>query len=202
MEQCLSDPYKRVILWNLVGGQLEGLSLVPIEPGFLLTVTLGALQTGLVGDSGNTGYLVSVFGDRKSQFRCLTCSKPVKQLFAEIDAPETDLEALRHITNCQVEMLFLTSSMGMNTANIRDMDSRSGIFFAIAVKFTACVVGLALLYGYNWDVIVEYTAQLCTARPRRRLVPSRMLTVPPICLSVLRLWTRRHGVSSGVGRLL
>ncbi|RYO75448.1 hypothetical protein DL766_002535 [Monosporascus sp. MC13-8B] len=181
--------------------QPEGLRLAPVGLGFLLTVTLGALQTRLVGDSGNTGYLTSVFRDHTSQFQCLTCSKPVKQLFTEINAPETDLDALRHIPNCQVETLrntrtvldprsfeyariacadpfdvqFLTSFMGMNTADIRDMDSRSGIFFAIAVKFTACVVGLGLLYGYNLDVIMEYTAQLCTARPPRRLVPSHFV---------------------------
>ncbi|RYP46981.1 hypothetical protein DL768_006904 [Monosporascus sp. mg162] len=43
-------------------------------------------------------------------------------------------------------------------------DSRSGIFFAMAIPFTACVVGLALLYGYKWDVAMEYIVSLRTSR--------------------------------------
>ena len=55
---------------------------------------------------------------------------------------------------------FLTSFMGMNTADIRDMEYRSNLFLGIAIPFTAFVVGLALLYGYKWDLIVERISQL------------------------------------------
>ena len=59
--------------------------------------------------------------------------------------------------------------MGMNTADIRDMEYRSNLFWGIAIPFTAFVVGLALLYGYKWDLIVERISQL--RRPQAAAAP-------------------------------
>ncbi|RYP40503.1 hypothetical protein DL767_001632 [Monosporascus sp. MG133] len=76
-------------------------------------------------------------------------------------------------------MSFLTSFTGMSVADI---------FFAMAIPFTACVVGLTLLYGYKWDMIMEYIAQLRTSRALAASRAQSYVGIPRICLSVL--WFR------------
>ncbi|RYP40433.1 hypothetical protein DL769_011774 [Monosporascus sp. CRB-8-3] len=110
-EQCLGDLQKHVILWISVDEQPEALSLAPVGPELLLTVTLGAPQIRLVRDSGNAGDLISVLRERTPRLPFPSRSKPSKKLFTEIKALENDLEALSHITNCQVEKLGSTRAV-------------------------------------------------------------------------------------------
>lgn len=72
--------------------------------------------------------------------------------------------------------------MGMNMADIREMDLQTDVFWAIAIPFTSCVVGLALLYGYKWDMVMEYLSQLHTSSlpsPRAAATAAIPVTHPP-----------------------
>ena len=50
----------------------------------------------------------------------------------------------------------MSSFMGMNTTDIRDIGHDQGLFWSIAVPVTACVVVLALSYGYKGEEILDW----------------------------------------------
>lgn len=111
LEGYLADAQKHAILWNSVDEQPEGFDWQSVGREFLLTVALGALQSRLLGDGGTNGDLTTVFKQRTSRLHFLTRTKPSKRLFTEINALETDLEALRHMTQCQADMLKKTKAV-------------------------------------------------------------------------------------------
>lgn len=55
------------------------------------------------------------------------------------------------VTVIFLPLSFVTSFLGMNTTDIRDMGSSSTLFWAIAVPLTAVTMGSVLYIGYNGD---------------------------------------------------
>jgi len=53
-------------------------------------------------------------------------------------------------------MSFVTSYLGMNTNDIRNMSNSQSTFWAIALPVTIVVVGLAVLAAYKGDSILEW----------------------------------------------
>ncbi|KAI1077013.1 cora-like Mg2+ transporter protein-domain-containing protein [Whalleya microplaca] len=67
---------------------------------------------------------------------------------------ESHGKAIRVFTIVTVFFLplsFVTSFMGMNTTDIRDIDKDQTFFWTLAVPITAFVLGLSFIYGYKWD---------------------------------------------------
>jgi Mg2+ and Co2+ transporter CorA len=58
---------------------------------------------------------------------------------------------------------FVTSYLGMNTADIRDMSLKQNIFWEIAIPFTAVVVTLVLMVSYNAGRILQLLRSLLGA---------------------------------------
>ena len=105
LDQCLADAHRHAVVWNSVDNQPDGFGLKQVGLEFLLTGTLEALQYRPLEDGGTRGELMDVFKERTSRLRFLTRAKPSKILFMEINSLETDLDALLHLTDCQVRML-------------------------------------------------------------------------------------------------
>lgn len=57
---------------------------------------------------------------------------------------------------------FVASFMGMNTADIRDMERSQSIFWTTSIPVTTLVLVVALLYGYYGDGIADWLAQRLT----------------------------------------
>ncbi|KAF1933281.1 uncharacterized protein M421DRAFT_415626 [Didymella exigua CBS 183.55] len=55
------------------------------------------------------------------------------------------------VTVIFLPLSFVTSFLGMNTTDIRDMDSSSTLFWVIAIPLTAFTMGSVLYIGYNGD---------------------------------------------------
>jgi hypothetical protein len=55
------------------------------------------------------------------------------------------------VTIIFLPLSFVTSFLGMNTIDIRDMDSGQSLFWAIAVPLTFVTMGSTMLIGYNGD---------------------------------------------------
>ncbi|KAF3037262.1 hypothetical protein E8E12_007701 [Didymella heteroderae] len=55
------------------------------------------------------------------------------------------------VTVIFLPLSFVTSFLGMNTTDIRDMGSSSTLFWAIAIPLTAVTMGSVLYIGYNGD---------------------------------------------------
>ena len=55
------------------------------------------------------------------------------------------------VTVIFLPLSFVTSFLGMNTTDIRDMNSSSTLFWAIAIPLTAVTLGSVLYIGYNGD---------------------------------------------------
>ncbi|KAJ4372588.1 hypothetical protein N0V86_007950 [Didymella sp. IMI 355093] len=55
------------------------------------------------------------------------------------------------VTVIFLPLSFVTSFLGMNTTDIRDMGSSSSLFWAIAIPLTAMTMGSVLYLGYNGD---------------------------------------------------
>lgn len=55
------------------------------------------------------------------------------------------------VTVIFLPLSFVTSFLGMNTTDIRDMGSSSTLFWAIAIPLTAMTMGSVLYIGYNGD---------------------------------------------------
>lgn len=57
------------------------------------------------------------------------------------------------VTVIFLPLSFATSYLGMNTADIRDMDQKQSLFWTIAIPLTFVTVGACLLIGYNGEEI-------------------------------------------------
>lgn len=55
------------------------------------------------------------------------------------------------VTVVFLPLSFVTSYLGMNTVDIRDMGSEQSLFYIIAIPLTVVTVGACLLIGYNGD---------------------------------------------------
>lgn len=52
-------------------------------------------------------------------------------------------------------MSFITSYLGMNTNDVRNMELNQWIFWATAAPFTAVVVGVCMFIAYEGDKVRE-----------------------------------------------
>jgi hypothetical protein len=64
------------------------------------------------------------------------------------------------VTVIFLPLSFATSYFGMNTADIRDMDQKQGLFWGVAIPLTVVTVGACLLIGYNGDDIRDIFVSL------------------------------------------
>ncbi|KAF9700406.1 hypothetical protein EKO04_002041 [Ascochyta lentis] len=64
------------------------------------------------------------------------------------------------VTIIFLPLSFVTSFLGMNTTDIRDMGSSSSLFWAIAVPLTAVTMGSILFIGYNGDELRDTFSSL------------------------------------------
>jgi hypothetical protein len=67
------------------------------------------------------------------------------------------------VTVIFLPLSFVTSFFGMNTADLRDMDSRQGLFWSVAIPLTVLTVGSCLLIGYNGDELRDTVSSLYRA---------------------------------------
>jgi hypothetical protein len=63
------------------------------------------------------------------------------------------------VTVIFLPLSFVTSFFGMNTSDLRDMDSRQSLFWAVAIPLTVGTVGTCLLVGYNGDEIRDAVSE-------------------------------------------
>ncbi|KAL7933008.1 hypothetical protein V8C35DRAFT_322811 [Trichoderma chlorosporum] len=54
---------------------------------------------------------------------------------------------------------FVSSFLGMNTADVRNMQQKQGLFWATGIPVTICVLTLACIYGYKGDEIRDWVIQ-------------------------------------------
>jgi hypothetical protein len=64
------------------------------------------------------------------------------------------------VTVIFLPLSFVTSYLGMNTADIRDMDNRQSLFWIISIPLTVVTVGTCLLIGYNGDELRDAVSSL------------------------------------------
>ncbi|KAG6353490.1 hypothetical protein INS49_005671 [Diaporthe citri] len=70
---------------------------------------------------------------------------------------------------------FVTSFMGMNTNDIRNMDSNQPLFWAVAAPLTILVLATAFIYGYKSDE-VEDVLRRCVKRRGSVLIQKTLFT--------------------------
>jgi hypothetical protein len=84
--------------------------------------------------------------------RCLPLAESTKQI---LEITEEDhgkaIMVFTLVTIVFLPLSFVTSYLGMNTVDIRDMGSTQSIFWSIAIPLTVVTMGTALFVGYNGD---------------------------------------------------
>jgi Mg2+ and Co2+ transporter CorA len=68
------------------------------------------------------------------------------------------------VTLVFLPLSFVTSYLGMNTADIRNQNATQEIFWEIAAPLTAAVIGLALLVGYKFEAMREWVRSHVSAK--------------------------------------
>jgi hypothetical protein len=93
--------------------------------------------------------------------RCDPLSDQTKQ---SLEIYEEDhgkaITAFTVVTVIFLPLSFVTSYFGMNTVDIRDMNSEQGLFWAIALPLTFVTIGATVLIGYNGDVFRDFISSL------------------------------------------
>jgi hypothetical protein len=93
--------------------------------------------------------------------RCGPLSDQTKQ---SLEIYEEDhgkaITAFTVVTVIFLPLSFVTSYFGMNTVDIRDMNSGQGLFWAIALPLTFVTIGATVLIGYNSDVLRDFIESL------------------------------------------
>ncbi|PNP50405.1 hypothetical protein THARTR1_08932 [Trichoderma harzianum] len=64
---------------------------------------------------------------------------------------------------------FVSSFMGMNTADVRNMDYKQGLFWATGIPVTLFVLTLACIYGYKGDEIRDWAIQQSRCPKNKKL---------------------------------
>ncbi|KAL6704317.1 hypothetical protein ACN47E_008381 [Coniothyrium glycines] len=64
------------------------------------------------------------------------------------------------VTVIFLPLSFVTSYLGMNTADLRDMGSNQSLFYIIAVPLTVVTVGACMLIGYNGDTLRDFFSSI------------------------------------------
>lgn len=60
------------------------------------------------------------------------------------------------VTLVFLPLSFVTSYLGMNTADIRNQDATQGLFWEIATPLTSAVIAIALVVGYKFEAMREW----------------------------------------------
>jgi len=101
--------------------------------------------------------------------RCRTLSETAKQgieIYKEDHGKAILVFTL--VTAIFLPLSFVTSYLGMNTADIRDMANTQTLFWKIAVPLTSITLGSILLIAYNGDrvrAIISSLARAVTGKP-------------------------------------
>jgi len=69
---------------------------------------------------------------------------------------------------------FITSYLGMNTADIRDMDKSQTIFWIVSVPTTVVVLVLALLAANKGDVVGEWLLKRESRRKKQKFAKKQL----------------------------
>lgn len=93
--------------------------------------------------------------------RCGPLSESTKQS-AEINEEDHGKAILVFtvVTVIFLPLSFVTSYLGMNTSDIRDMDSKQSLFWEIALPLTVGVMAIMLAIAYNGDEIRDFSASV------------------------------------------
>jgi hypothetical protein len=93
--------------------------------------------------------------------RCGPLSESTKQS-AEINEEDHGKAILIFtvVTIIFLPLSFVTSFLGMNTVDIRDMDSTQALFWQIAIPLTAVVLGTITFIAYNGDELRDHLSNL------------------------------------------
>lgn len=83
--------------------------------------------------------------------RCGPLSDSTKQSLEITEDHGKAIMVFTIVTVIFLPLSFVTSFLGMNTTDIRDMGSSSSLFWAIAVPLTAITMASVLYIGYNGD---------------------------------------------------
>ena len=51
---------------------------------------------------------------------------------------------------------FVTSFLGMNVTDVRDISRDQKVFWFSAIPLTFVVVSLSMIYGYKWEALREW----------------------------------------------
>jgi hypothetical protein len=93
--------------------------------------------------------------------RCIPLSNQAKQ---SLEIYEEDhgkaITAFTVVTVIFLPLSFVTSYLGMNTIDIRDMASGQSLFWAIALPLTFITIGCTMFIGYNGDVLRDFISDL------------------------------------------
>ncbi|KAF1948666.1 hypothetical protein CC80DRAFT_540815 [Byssothecium circinans] len=76
------------------------------------------------------------------------------------------------VTIIFLPLSFITSFLGMNTSDIRDMDNTQSLFWSIALPLTTVVMGTILFIAYNGDELRDRLSDLyrtLTGKQQRRI---------------------------------
>lgn len=96
--------------------------------------------------------------------RCGPLSDQTKQ---SLEIYEEDhgkaITAFTVVTVIFLPLSFVTSYLGMNTIDIRDMNSSQTLFWAVALPLTFVTIGATVLIGYNGDVLRDFIAGMWRA---------------------------------------
>lgn len=76
------------------------------------------------------------------------------------------------VTIIFLPLSFVTSYLGMNTADIRDMDNQQGLFWVIAIPLTVFTMASAMLIGYNGDELRDLAESVYRKITGKQTLPS------------------------------
>ncbi|KAL6816346.1 hypothetical protein V8C40DRAFT_282248 [Trichoderma camerunense] len=103
-----------------------------------------------------------------------TRSKFLKeQVKQDIEIMEEDhgkaIRVFTIVTLFFLPLSFVSSFMGMNTADVRNMHYKQGLFWATGIPVTLFVLTLACIYGYKGDEIHDWAMQLSLSPKDKKL---------------------------------
>lgn len=96
-----------------------------------------------------------------------------EQLKQTIEIMEEDhgkaIRVFTIVTLFFLPLSFVSSFMGMNTADVRNMNHKQGLFWATGIPVTLFVLIVACIYGYKGDEICDWVMQLSHCPKNKKL---------------------------------
>ncbi|KAL5091289.1 hypothetical protein Trisim1_003258 [Trichoderma cf. simile WF8] len=96
-----------------------------------------------------------------------------EQVKQDIEIMEEDhgkaIRVFTIVTLFFLPLSFVSSFMGMNTADVRNMNYKQGLFWATGIPVTLFVLTLACIYGYKGDEIHDWAMQLSLCPRNKKL---------------------------------